>query len=260
MAKKKLKEKQHFFNNPFDFTLCITVFLMLALGIVMVLSASSPSSLARSGSSYEYLRTQVISAILGIIAMLIFSKIDYRFYKKFYKIGYVISIILLLSVLVIGYESGGAKRWINLGFTTFQPSEVVKLLMIVFYATILSEKKEKLQEFMGGFVYNMAFLGPIIGIILIFQKHFSASLLIIVVTVVMMVVAGCKISHFITVGTTVGIPGILALLFLGEGFRLNRVITFLNPWADIQGSGWQVIQGLYAIGSGGLFGVGLRSK
>ena len=136
MAKKK-KEKSFssFVNNPIDFTLLITILLLLSMGLVMVLSASSPSALSESGNSYAFFSKQLIFAILGIIAMLFISKIDYRFYQKFYKHAWWIALILLALVLIAGETVNGAKRWIYVTETlSFQPSEVVKILMIIFYA------------------------------------------------------------------------------------------------------------------------------
>ena len=145
MAKKK-KEKSFssFLNNPFDFTLVITILLLLSMGLVMVLSASSPSALAESGNSYAYFSKQLIFAILGVIFMAGISKIDYRFYQKFYKHAWWLSIILLILVKVMGTEVNGAKRWIKITETlSFQPSELVKFLMIIFYAGILVRDRDE---------------------------------------------------------------------------------------------------------------------
>lgn len=256
MAKKGKKKFSSFLNNSIDFTLLLTVLLLLALGLVMVLSASSPTALSESGKSYKYFVKQAIFAGLGIVAMFTISKIDYRFYKKFYKIGYILSILLLIAVLVVGKEVNGSKRWIYITETlSFQPSELVKFLMIIFYAGILSRDKDELGSFFKGLVTHIAFLIPIIGLLL-FEPHFSVSIVIIGICVIMMLVAGCKLLHMVIPGLGVGIPGLIALIIF-EPYRLKRVTTFLNPWSDALGDGWQVIQSLYAIGSGGLFGVGL---
>ena len=257
MAKKK-KERtfSSFVNNPIDFTLLITILLLLSIGLVMVLSASSPSALAEDGNSYSYFSKQLIFAILGIIAMLFISKIDYRFYQKFYKHAWVIAFILLALVLVAGREINGAKRWIYITDTlSFQPSEIVKLLMIIFYAGILVKNRDQLNLYGKGFIKHMCFLAPIILLILL-QPHFSASIVIIGICSIMMIMAGCKFWHFLATGGIVGIPAMIFLI-VKEPYRLQRVITFLNPWQDATGDGWQVIQSLYAIGSGGLFGAGL---
>lgn len=257
MAKKK-KEKSFssFLNNPIDFTLVITILLLLGIGLVMVLSASSPSALSESGNSYAYFSKQLIFAILGIIAMVFISKIDYRFYQKFYKQSWWISVLLLAAVLLIGREVNGAKRWIYVTETlSIQPSEMVKFLMIVFYAGILVKNRDQLQLYGKGLIKHILFLAPIIGLLLL-QPHLSASVVIIGIVCIMMIVAGCKFKHFLFTGLGFGIPGLAALIAI-EPYRLKRFVTFLNPWGDITGDGWQVVQSLYAIGSGGLFGVGL---
>ena len=257
MAKKK-KEKSFssFLNNPIDFTLVITILLLLGIGLVMVLSASSPSALSESGNSYAYFSKQLIFAILGLIGMVFISKIDYRFYQKFYKHAWWISLLLLVAVKLIGKEVNGAKRWIYITETlSFQPSELVKFLMIIFYAGILVKNRDQLQLYGKGLIKHILFLAPII-VLLLLQPHLSASLVIIGIVCIMMIVAGCKFKHFLFTGLGAGIPG-LALLIAIEPYRLKRFITFLDPWQDIRGDGWQVVQSLYAIGSGGLFGVGL---
>lgn len=247
---KKRKEKSFssFLNNPIDFTLLITILLLLSIGLIMVLSASSPSALAESGDSYSYFSKQLLFAILGIIAMLFISKIDYRFYQKFYKHAWWLALVLLAIVLIAGREVNGAKRWIYVTETlSFQPSELVKLLMILFYAGILMKNRDELGLYGKGFIKHMCLLAPIIGLLLL-QPHFSASIVIIGICAIMMMMAGCKFFHFIATGAFVGIPAIIALVFL-EPYRLQRVITFLDPWKDATGDGWQVIQSLYAIGS-----------
>ena len=254
--KKKSKSFSSFLNNPFDFTLLITILLLLSIGLVMVLSASSPSALSESGDSYAYFSKQLIFALLGLAAMFIISKIDYRFYRRFYKHAYWIALILLALVLVAGREVNGAKRWIYITSSlSFQPSEFVKLLVIVFYAGILEKNRDDLGNFGNGFLKHVCLLAPIIGLLLL-EPHFSASMVIIGIASVMMIMAGCKVWQFAATGGGVGVPAIVALI-IAAPYRLQRVTTFLNPWSDATGDGWQVIQSLYAIGSGGLFGVGL---
>ncbi|MBR3162923.1 MAG: putative lipid II flippase FtsW [Clostridia bacterium] len=254
--KKKVKNFSRFLNNPVDYTLVITILLLLAIGLVMVLSASSPTALSESGNSYKYFAKQLIFAGSGIVAMYMISKIDYRFYQKFYKQAWWISLILLVLVLAIGKEVNEAKRWIYVTESlSFQPSEIVKFLMIVFYAGILVKNKNELDKYFKGFIKHICFILPIIALLLL-QPHFSASVVIIGVCSTMMIVAGCKFWHFAATGGTVGVPGLIALIIL-EPYRLARVTTFIDPWQDATGKGWQVIQSLYAIGSGGLFGAGL---
>ena len=261
MVKKEKKEK------PFDFILFITVLLMLCLGIIMVLSASSPSSLAETGSSYSYVKTQAVSAAAGIVLMLFISRIDYRVYSKFYKIIYVVGILLLLAVLIpgLGHSANGATRWINLGFTTIQPSELVKVGLIIFYATYLTKHKEELKKMTSGFIKPLLFVVPVILILVLVQNHLSASLVIIAIVSIMMLMAGTRLRYFLTVGIVGLVVGGIGLFLMAQmgnqgGFRIARIISFLDPWQDAQGTGWQIIQSLYAIGSGGLFGAGLGNS
>ena len=253
-------KKEQYKNKPVDFILCITVLLLLALGIVMVLSASSPSSFSETGDSYTYVKKQAVSAVIGLIAMLIISRIDYRIYKPLYKVAYVGSIALLAIVPLIGTEAGGAKRWIDLGFTSFQPSELAKIGFIVFYAAYLSQNRDKLKNILHGFFKPFMLLAPAAFILLVFQEHFSATLIMLAVTSIMMLVAGSKLSHFLTVGLAGGGALVAYIFTQGAGFRMDRINAWLDPWADPTGDAWQAIQSLYAIGSGGLFGAGLRTK
>ena len=222
----------------------------------MLLSASSPSALSESGNSYSYFFRQAIFAVAGLFMMWVISNIDYRFYQKYYKLAYIVAFILLLAVPFIGRTINGAKRWIYVTDTlSFQPSEMAKLLMIIFYAGILVKNRDELNKYGKGFFKHIIMVAPIIVLLLI-EPHFSASMIIIGIVAIMMIVAGCKFWHFLVSGLVVGVPGIIGLILL-EPYRLQRVTTFLNPWSDPTGDGWQVIQSLYAIGSGGLFGAGL---
>lgn len=153
-----------------------------------------------------------------------------------------------------------------MGFTFFQPSELTKVGMIVFYAGYLADHKNELRDFKKGFVKPLVFLLPPVLIALVIQNHLSVGLVMGAITVVMMIMAGCRMLHFILSGLVGGGlgGGALALMMLSKGsgtgasnFRLDRILSFMDPWADPTGKGWQAIQSLYAIGSGGLFGAGL---
>ena len=249
-------------SKPFDFVLFITVLILLAMGIVMVLSASSPSALAESGNSYAYVSRQAVFAVLGLILMLIISKIDYRIYTKFAKIAYIGSLIILLIVPIIGSSTKGATRWLDLGFVRFQPSEIAKIALIIFYAAWLTKNKDKLKTLKTGFIIPFLYLAPIALILVFLQNHLSVTIIIVLVISIMMIMAGTKLRYFVTLGSA-GVVGGAGLLFVlakftdSGAFRLSRITTFLNPWNDIKGDGWQIVQSLYAIGSGGLFGAGL---
>ena len=255
----KNKKFSSFLENPIDYTLIITVLLLLTVGLIMVLSASSPTSLSESGNSYKYFIKQGIFAVIGLIAMTFISNIDYRFYKRFYKVAYIIAIILLAAVLVFGKTINNAKRWIYVTDSlSFQPSELVKFCMIVFYAGILTKDREELKLFTKGWIKHLAMLIPIIGLLII-EPHLSASVVIISIVGIMMVIAGCKLWQIIVPGFAIGIPlaGLAIWKIPKFAHAVKRITTFIDPWQDKLGAGYQVIQSLYAIGSGGLFGAGL---
>lgn len=251
-----------------DFVLVVIIIILLAFGIVMVLSASAPSALAETGSSYTYFFSQLRFAAMGLVAMWIVSRIDYHIYKKFYWPVYWISIGILLLVLIpgLGSESGGATRWIDLGFLRFQPSEITKVGLIIFFAGYLTDHKNDLRDFKKGFLLPLVFLAIPVLIALFIQNHLSVGIVMSLITIVMMLVAGCRLFHFVATGLVVGGAGAAALVtYLSTAgdqasdlsFRFGRILNFMDPWQDATGLGWQTIQGLYAIGSGGLFGVGL---
>lgn len=263
---KKKKKFSNFVNNQFDFILCITVLLLLAMGIIMVLSASAPSALSTNNDSYYFVKRQLAFGIGGLIVMFVLSKVDYRFYKKYYWSIYFFSWIILLLVMVpgIGVEVKGATRWIGIGPLQFQPSELTKIGMIIFFAGYLTDHKADLQDFKKGFIKPLAFLLPPLGILFFIQNHLSVSLVIGIIAIVIMFMAGCKLKHFLVMGL-IGVSLIVGLLgFMqmsgSDNFRLDRISTYFDPWSDAQGTGYQTVQSLYAIGSGGMFGLGLGNS
>ena len=250
------------------FVLIIIFIILLLFGVVMILSASAPSALAETGSSYTYVISQIQFAVLGLAIMWVASKVDYRIYKKLYWPIYWFSVGILLLVLIpgLGTTSGGASRWINLGFTQFQPSEITKLGVIMFYAAYLTDHKGDLKRFKKGFIIPLIYLMIPVLIALFIQNHLSVGIIMTAITFVMMLMAGCRLLYFIISGVVVGGGGIAALAIYmsragesagDDSFRLGRILNYMDPWQDPTDQGWQTIQGLYAIGSGGLFGVGL---
>lgn len=267
VSEKKTKRTSKFLNNKVDYILVITVLTLLTIGVVMVLSASAPSALSTTKSSYTYFFRQFGFAIAGLCIMYIVSKIDYRIYKKYYWGIYIISVLILLLVLVphLGVEVKGARRWIKLpGIGQFQPSEITKIGMILFYAGYLTDHKDDLKDFAKGFLLPLTFVLIPMGILYVFQNHLSVCLVIGTITCVMMLMAGSRMLHFVLVGLlgAAGVGGYLAknLTSESDSFRIDRILVFLNPWSDATGTGYQMIQSLYAIGSGGLFGVGLGNS
>ena len=249
-------------GNRVDLPLLIVVLMLVALGLVMVLSASAPSALAESGDSYSYFKKQAIATIIGFAGMFFLSKLNYDIYKRFYKLIYIGSVLILFAVLIpgIGVESSGAKRWINLGMQ-IQPSEITKIGLIIWIAGYYSDPNNKITGFWGSCLKPIVAVLIPIAILYVVQNHLSAGIIIAAVTAVMIVMSGCQLKY---IGYIVGLGvGAIAMIFpfvkdkFMEGFRSDRIEAWLDPWKNPTGTSYQTIQGLYAIGSGGLFGVGL---
>lgn len=273
VQKNKTQNKITFFSKgKIDYTILIVTILLLCLGIIMVLSASAPTSLAESENSYSYVIKQAISAGAGLVAMYVLSRVDYRIYRKLKWPIYFAMLALLFMVSISGMDAGGARRWINIAGINFQPSEVAKIGFILVFASFLSDMKEKnkIKHIWFGCILPLMLLLPIAGIIYGLQNHFSATFIIGAITVVQMFVAGTRVSHLLLVGVVGGLSllgGLKIKDFIQGGtqeettsFRSTRIQTWLDPFSDPSDSGYQIIQSLYAIGSGGLFGLGLGNS
>lgn len=238
-----------------DYTFFFLVLMLLAVGLLMVFSASSYYGMFRFGNTYEFVLKQALFSVAGIIFMLIFSRIDYHIIGKVSPILAMVGIFLLILVLIpgIGYEINGARRWINLGFTTVQPSEFMKLALILVLSFSLSQRHEKLRSLKTGLIPYLIMVG-VIDVSLYFQNHMSAVVIITLLAVVILFAAGAKIHHFLLVG--VPASGILAVLIMMEPYRVERVMTFFGNNPDPTGDAYQITNSLVAIGSGGLFGRG----
>lgn len=256
----KFKIQENHFKKIFKFNkkTFLIYFLVLGLGIfgcIMVYSASSYVAKHRYGNEYFYLTKQIVGVALGAIAMLIFSKIDYHKLKKFRWAGVIISAVMLALVFIpgIGVENYGARRWLNLGLFTIQPSEFAKFAFVLFAAEYLSRHYEDV----GKFKTLLPVLGVGIGfcILIILEPNMSITMCMGLVMLFMLFVGGAKLKHFLILG----VPAAAAVpaLIIIEPYRIQRFMAFLNPWANPQGEGFQLIQSLYSLGSGGMFGVGL---
>lgn len=279
MAKNKNKGKKFglLLSGKFDVALIIITILLLCIGLIILLSASAPTSLSESNgkTSYKYVSKQALVAVIGFFGFTIpLSKIDYRIYRKLKWIIYIFCIALLVVVGLTGLEEGGGKRWISIFGFSFQPSEFSKVGFILFYASLLSDikEKEKSKTFVLGFLYPIIFLGPIAFSIYKLQNHFSATFIICAITLVQMFVAGSAIVSEFKWLLPMGVCGGGALAYIikiatlpitddGANFRFTRIRTWLKlEEADLTDEAWQITQSLYAIGSGGLFGVGLGNS
>ncbi|HAA43739.1 MAG TPA: stage V sporulation protein E [Ruminiclostridium sp.] len=244
-------------KKPFDFLIFMTVLLLLSLGTIMVFSSGAPHAYHHmQGDTYHFLKRQLVYLPIGLFAMFVTMNIDYRKLGKLSPLLLIGSIGLLVLVLVpgIGAVYNGARRWINIGGQTVQPSEFAKLAVILFFSHSLSKRREKLKYFFRGLFPYLILLG-IFAALLMKQPHLSATLVICSVAAIILFCAGAKIRHFVLLGVP-AVAGVFALVITSP-YRYKRLVSFLDPWSDPQGGGWQVVQSLYAIGSGGLFGRGL---
>ena len=240
-----------------DFYFLITVFALLALGLMMVMSASSESARNAGytgGDAYYFIKRQLIWAALSVVAMFFFSKFDYHKLVEWSGIMMIGTYVLLLLVLVAGAEANGGQRWLRIGPVQFQPSEIAKVTMILYLAGSVSKNKKYINTFKRGLLPNLIVIG-ITAALLIVQPHFSATVLIVCVGVIMLFVGGVNWKHLVALAAPV--VSLAFLLVMTSDYRRARVFSFLDPFADPLGDGYQVIQSLYAIGSGGLFGLGL---
>ena len=243
-----------------DYIIFYSVLALLGLGIVMVYSASAVSANVNFNDSYYFLKRQVIWAVFGLIAMIFTMNFDYHLWRNLAKPIILITIVLLILVLIpgMGKVVNGARRWLGSGFLYIQPSEVAKLSMVLFTAYYLANYQNKIQSFVKGVVPLLGMLAIIFGLILK-EPDLGTALSIAGTVFVLLFVSGARIWHLSSL-TAVGAMGIIVAI-LAEPYRLKRLIAFNDPWADPLDSGYHIIQSLYAIGSGGIFGVGLgRSR
>ena len=243
----------------FSKILKITVIALAIFGVIMIYSASSIWAEYRYGNEFKFLISQGIFLLIGICLMEILSKIDYKIYKKRANTILIICLTLLALVLITGIGSvrNGSRSWFGIGGLGIQPSEIAKIGLIIFVSKYLSKNQREMQSIKKGII-------PILSIILLFfglimlEPDFGTAMVITLTLVVMIFISEAKMSFFMGTGL-IGIAGIVGLVLIAP-YRMARIVSFLNPWTDPLGSGFQIIQSLYAIGSGGLFGEGLRTE
>ena len=243
-----------------DFILFFTVIALLCFGVVMVYSSSAVSAYVNFNDSYYFLKRQVIWVTLGVMAMLFAINVDYHVWRKLAKPIFIATLVLLVLVLIPGFGKvvNGARRWLGFGSLYLQPSEIAKLSMVLYSSASLARHQEKITSFMKGLLPQLIMLLIVFGLILK-EPDLGTALAIGGTVFVMLFTAGAKLSHLTSLGI-VGVVGISAAIIL-EPYRLKRLLAFSNPWADPLDTGYHIIQSLYALGSGGLFGVGLgRSR
>lgn len=241
----------------FDYSLLFIIVFLFCFGLVMIYSASSyNANMEFDGDSFHYVKTQLFAGVLGFGCMLVISKINYHFWKKLAWVAYFGSIVCILLVLTpLGIESHGARRWVGVGALQFQPAEIAKIAAIILMAALLERFAKSMRKF-SNLVRMVLIVGVLAGLIYVITDNLSSAIIVLGISVVMMFVVSPKYNHFILSGLAVFAAGAAYLLVAG-GFRADRIRVWLNPEAYEQEGGYQVMQGLYAIGSGGIFGKGL---
>ena len=246
---------KHRFQN-FDISIGIAGIVLSAIGLVFIYDASSYSAEIQLGDGFHYVKTQAIALFLGAILMIGMIFVDIDKIKKSAPYAYIVSLVLLglVFVPVLGVESYGAKRWLNLGFFTIQPSEYAKFGMVIFMAKLLADNGgDKFSQMLLMFGVSGA-----VAILLLLEPNMSITICVLLVAVIMIFIGGAKVKHLIALG--VPLVGAGVALILAEPYRVRRLFAFIDPWASPLDEGYQLIQSYYALGSGGLFGVGLGNS
>lgn len=249
--------KKNIFTRPNILVIGIiacVVFLSI-FGCVMVYSASYYSAEINYNNKYFFLNKQIIGVVLGIVAMIAMSFVNYKKLTKYKWWAVLVTVILLSLVFIpfIGIENYGAKRWIGFGGFSFQPSEIAKFVLVFFCAVHLSQNYENVKTWKA--ILPPIFVGGVFCGLIILEPNMSITICLALVLCIMLFVGGLSKKHFSVIGTA-GLIAIPSLVIL-EPYRIKRLMAFVNPWASPQGEGFQLIQSLYALGAGGLFGVGL---
>lgn len=236
--------------------LLIVTAVLLAAGVVMIYSATAILAREAFGTPWYYLARHLASVGLGLAIGGAVLTIDPHWWRRHLKVLLGVCALLLVAVLVpgFGHEVSGARRWFRLGFLSFQPSEVAQVVVVLYMADVLARKQDRLRSFLHGFLPPMLILGTFVGLILL-QPDLGTAVAMASVTFLMLFISGIGWIHL---GPTLAsvIP-VLALAIAAKPYRVRRILAFANPWADPQGAGFQLIQSLVAIGTGGVLGVGL---
>ena len=244
-------------RGAIDVPFLMLVLLLLTVGVVMVLSASFARAYYSSATNHKatfYFTRQLFFAVTGVAIMLLASRFPINFYRRFSGILLLFSVVMLLLVLLGGVRANGARRWFAIGSITFQPSEIAKIAVILFEAHLICRFKDRMSTFRYGVLPFALVAGGIVGL-LVLEPHLSASIIIIGVTAVMMFLGGARLFWFLLGGGAVALGGVIAVNVLA--YSSERISAWQDPFADTSDTGYQIVQSLYAIGSGGLSGLGL---
>ena len=237
----------------------LSAFLLSAFGLLMIYSSSHIWSEYKFNDPYYYVRHQLIFFFIGLILIYFIRKIDYKLYYKYSNIILLGSFILLVLVLIpgLGQVRNGSRSWFGIGSLGIQPSELAKISLIIFTAKYLSKSEKTIKFFKNGTLPILLIIFLFFGLIML-EPDFGTGMVIVMSLMFMLFISNIKLSFFGIMGT-LGLSGIAALIIIAP-YRLARILSFLNPWSDPLGSGFQIIQSLYAIGPSGLFGKGLGNS
>ena len=258
-AKKAPKQKSSFWiKGKMDITFLALVLILLGVGLVMLFSASYAYAHELYGNSYRFIIRQAAFAVGGVIAMLFVSKIDYRILRNWAWIIYGISVAMLVIVLILPplREGFDYKRWIAIGGFSFQPSEIAKFAVVILFAQLITKYQNRMQTFKFGILQLGGLLMLVCGLVVV-ETHLSATLLIFSMGIMLMVVGGIKRRYILIGGGSVFGLGAIAIITGIVSYGSSRIQYWLDPWAAPTGEGYQTIQSLLSIGSGGLMGKGL---
>lgn len=235
--------------------LIVAVSLLVIIGCVFVYSASSYSASLNYGNKYYFLTKQIIGVVLGFIMMFFASKIDYSIYNKYKVVILIVSIVLLALVFIpgLGVSNYGAKRWIKMPGFTIQPSEIAKFGFITFCAGYLANNRDIVKSFRG--ILPILLIGGVICLLIMLEPNMSITICVGLTMFLMLFIGGAQIKHFLILA--VPVIALAVVLVIIEPYRMERLVAFINPWKNPQGEGYQLIQSLYSLSSGGLFGVGI---
>ena len=251
---KIILDERGLLDVPF---LVLTVLLVM-IGVIMMFSASYARAYAEEQNSTYYFARQAVFALVGIGIMLFVSRLNYQMWRAVSMIVLAVSIFFLMLVPFLGTEDHGAKRWIYLGFFSFQPSEVAKLAVVMSFASLMSVYREKMRTFRYGILPFAIILLVVCGLIAL-ERHFSGILIILALGATMMFLGGADLKWFVIGGIAVTAFAVIYLSTMG--YASARITAWRDPESDPTGDGYQILQSLYAIGSGGLMGLGLgRSR
>ncbi len=242
----------------FDWPFFLLVMLLLVIGLVMMYSASFAKGYFEYDDSAYYIKKQLIFAVIGIVAMIAASRVHYNIWRVAAFPLYIVSNVLLVAVRLIGQTSKGAGRWLEIGGIRFQPSEIAKLAIVLMLAFYISKNYNRMDKFKNGLLYPGIILG-ITCLLVVIQPHLSGTVIIGLTGLALMIVGGTKVRWLSVIGA-VGGGGALLMIYK-MGYMQDRIAAWIDPASDPLGKGFQTLQSLYAIGSGGLFGLGLgRSR